>query len=136
MAWQHPHADGLLLPRSATLSVPFRIAVSPLPALICFCTCPDTDTADRLARTLVEERLAACVQRLPGVRSVYRWQGRVESADEHLLLIKTAPAQWPALQARVLDLHPHDVPELIAVETAAGLPAYLDWIQAQTGVAA
>lgn len=136
MAWQHPLADRPLPSRSDTLSVPSHIAISPLSALICFCACPDTDTADRLARTLVEERLAACVQRLPGVRSVYRWQGQVESADEHLLLIKTAPAQWPALQARVLALHPHDVPELIAVETTAGLPAYLDWIQAQTGAAA
>lgn len=107
-----------------------------MPALICFCACPDTATADNLARSLVEERLAACVQRLPGMRSVYRWQGQVESAEEHLLLIKTQQAQWPALQARVLALHPHDVPELIAIEATAGLPAYLDWIQAQTGVAA
>lgn len=105
----------------------------PLPALICFCACPDIASADQLARILVEERLAACVQRLPGMHSVYRWQGEVASADEYLLLIKTQQAQWAALQARVLAVHPHETPELIAVEAAAGLPAYLDWIQAQTG---
>lgn len=103
-----------------------------MPALLCLCTCPDEPTAARIARALVEARLAACVNLLPAVRSVYRWQGRVEEAGEALLLIKTAPERFPALRERLVALHPYELPELIAVETAAGLPAYLDWIAAET----
>ena len=101
-------------------------------ALICFCTCPDTDTAERLAEALVEERLAACVNILPGLRSVYRWQAEVERADEVLLLIKTLPDRYPALQDRLRELHPYELPELLAVEAAAGLPAYLRWVADET----
>jgi len=101
-------------------------------ALICFCTCPDTDTAERLAEALVEERLAACVNILPGLRSVYRWQAEVERADEVLLLIKTLPDRYPALQDRLRELHPYELPELLAVEAAAGLPAYLSWVADET----
>ena len=101
-------------------------------ALICFCTCPDTDTAERLAEALVEERLAACVNILPGLRSVYRWQAEVERADEVLLLIKTLPDRYPALQDRLRELHPHELPEVLAVEAAAGLPAYLRWVADET----
>ena len=68
---------------------------------------------------------------LPGVRSVYRWQGAVERADEVQLLIKTVAARMPALAARIVALHPHELPEVVAVEAAAGLPAYLEWISAQ-----
>ena len=100
-------------------------------AYLCLCTCP-ADGAGRIASTLVEERLAACVSIVPGLRSVYRWQGRVESADEVLLLAKTDSATYPALQARVLELHPHELPELLAVEPAAGLPAYLQWVLDET----
>ena len=101
-------------------------------ALICFCTCPDTDTAERLAEALVEERLAACVNILPGLRSVYRWQAEVERADETLLLIKTVRERFDALSARIKALHPHELPEVLAVEATGGLPAYLDWIAANT----
>jgi periplasmic divalent cation tolerance protein len=97
-------------------------------ALVCFCTCPDTASAGRIAAALVEERLAACVNLLPGLRSVYRWQGQVEVADEVLLLIKTRADAYPALQERLLALHPYELPELLAVEPAAGLPAYLAWV--------
>jgi periplasmic divalent cation tolerance protein len=103
-----------------------------LPALICFCTCPDQATALRIARTLVDERLAACANLLPAVQSVYRWQGQVEEAAEALLLIKTAPHRLDALRKRIVALHPYELPELIAVEAAAGLPAYLDWIVTET----
>jgi periplasmic divalent cation tolerance protein len=96
--------------------------------LVCFCTCPDTATAQAIADVLVGERLAACVNVLPGLRSVYRWQGAIERADEALLLIKTVQAQLPALQARMAALHPYELPELVAVEVAGGLAAYLDWI--------
>jgi periplasmic divalent cation tolerance protein len=99
----------------------------PVTALLCLSTCPDTDTAQRIADALVEERLAACVNLLPGVRSTYRWQGQVERAEEVLLLAKTTRERLPDLQARLVALHPYELPELIAVE-AAGLPAYLQWI--------
>ncbi|MEL1265490.1 divalent-cation tolerance protein CutA [Pseudoxanthomonas putridarboris] len=94
-------------------------------------TCPDDATAQRLARTLVEERLAACVSALPGVVSTYRWQGRVEQAGEVQLLIKTTADRLDALTARLGELHPYELPEILAVE-ADGLPAYLGWVAEQT----
>jgi periplasmic divalent cation tolerance protein len=100
--------------------------------LACYCTCPDAASAERLARALVEERLAACVSLLPGVRSVYRWRGALEQADEVLLLVKTTRPRLDALAARVRALHPYELPELIAVEATGGLPGYLDWIAAET----
>lgn len=96
--------------------------------LLCLTTCPDAASAERIAKALVDEQLAACVNVLPGLRSTYRWQGTVERADELLLLIKTTRAVWPALQARLLELHPYELPELLAVEPADGLPAYLQWV--------
>ena len=103
-----------------------------MPAVVIHCTCPDDATADRIATALVEERLAACVQRLPGLRSTYRWEGRVEQADEVLLLIKTAAARIPQVFDRVRSLHPHDVPELLALDVRDASPAYLDWVLAQS----
>lgn len=100
-------------------------------ALLCFSTCPDAATAQRIADALVGERLAACVSVLPGVQSTWRWQGAIERSEEVLLLIKTAAAGLPALQARLVALHPYELPELLAVE-AGGLPAYLDWIARET----
>ena len=101
-------------------------------ALVCYCTCPDAATADRIADALIGERLAACVNILPGIRSVYRWHGQVEHADEALLMIKTAADRLDALTARVTALHPAELPELIAVEVVGGLPAYLSWVADQT----
>lgn len=95
-------------------------------------TMPDDDRADALARTLVEERLAACVNLLPGMTSVYRWRDAVETADEVQLIIKTTAARLPALAARLAELHPYELPELLAVQAAAGLPAYLAWVTAET----
>ena len=103
-----------------------------MPVFLILSTCPDADTAQRLARTLVEERLAACVSLLPGVVSTYRWQGQVEQATEVQLLAKTTADQRDALMARLAELHPYELPEILAVETAAGLPAYLDWVTAET----
>lgn len=100
--------------------------------LICFCSCPDIATAGRIAEALVEERLAACVNVLPGLQSVYRWQGQIQRDAEVLLLIKTTRARYPALQARLPQLHPYELPELLAVEAAAGLPAYLQWVAEST----
>jgi periplasmic divalent cation tolerance protein len=100
--------------------------------LACTCTCPDLASAQRVAEALVDERLAACVQVLPGVRSTYRWHGNVERADEVLLLIKTTSERLETLAERVRALHPYELPELLAVEAAGGLPDYLDWVAAQT----
>lgn len=91
-------------------------------------TAPDEPVADRLAQALVEEQLAACVTMMPGVRSVYRWQGSVERAEEVQLLVKTTRGGLPALVKRAAQLHPYEVPEVIAVEVAGGLEAYLGWV--------
>ena len=97
--------------------------------LLVYCTCPDDATAGRLALALVERRLAACVTRTP-VQSVYRWQDAVEQAKEVQLVIKTTRAAWPALERTLRALHPYELPEILAVEAAAGLAGYLDWIGA------
>ena len=100
-------------------------------ALLCLTTCPDFDTAQRIANALVEERLAACVNFLPGMHSTYRWQGKVHHAGEVLLLIKTTRVRMPAVQERIVALHPYELPEVLTVE-AGGLPAYLQWIARET----
>lgn len=103
-----------------------------MPVLLCLCTCPDSTSAASIAETLVDERLAACVSQLPGLRSVYRWQGQVERADEVMLLMKTTDARLDALGERLRQLHPSELPELIAVEAAGGLAPYLEWVIQQT----
>jgi|SRR5690348_1526809 len=100
--------------------------------LLCLSTCPDAETAARIARTLVEERLAACVNRLPCVASTYRWQGKIHEDAEVLLLIKTTRERFDALRDRLAELHPYEVPELVAFEIADGLPAYLEWLARET----
>ncbi|BDU18039.1 divalent-cation tolerance protein CutA [Lysobacter auxotrophicus] len=95
-------------------------------------TCPDAPTAEALAAALVDERLAACVNVLPGIRSIYRWQGAVERGEEILLLIKTTADRQDALVARLATLHPYELPEALAVEAVGGLAAYLDWVAEQT----
>jgi periplasmic divalent cation tolerance protein len=92
--------------------------------------------ARRLARALVDRRVAACVNLVPGVRSVYRWKGRVEEARETLLVIKTAASRVPDLLAAVRELHPYDVPEGIALPVVAGLAPYLRWVREETGTRA
>ncbi|MDE2226294.1 MAG: divalent-cation tolerance protein CutA [Xanthomonadaceae bacterium] len=101
-------------------------------ALLCLSTCPDAETAARIARVLVEERLAACVNCLPGIHSTYRWRGEIHDDGEVLLLIKTTRERFEALRDRLPELHPYEVPELIAVDIAAGHFPYLDWITAET----
>ncbi|MBS0396104.1 MAG: divalent-cation tolerance protein CutA [Proteobacteria bacterium] len=85
--------------------------------------------APGLARTLVGERLAACVSALPGVRSTYAWQGTIEESDEVLLLMKTTATRLGALERRVRELHPYEVPEVLALSVASGLEPYLDWLR-------
>jgi periplasmic divalent cation tolerance protein len=100
--------------------------------LIVLTNCPDAEVADRLARTLVEQRLAACVNRLPAVNSVYRWQGAVERAIEVPLLIKSTRERLPEIQEVIRALHPYEVPEIVAIPVVAGLPAYLRWVVDET----
>lgn len=94
-------------------------------------TCGGVDEADRLATTLVEQRLAACVQQLP-IRSTYRWNGAVERDDELLLLVKTTRDRYAEVERVVLDLHSYDVPAMTAVEVVEGSAAYLEWVAAET----
>jgi periplasmic divalent cation tolerance protein len=102
-------------------------------ALVILCTCPDEDTAARLARGLIETRLAACVNILPGVRSIYRWQGEVSDDAEALLLIKTVPSRFGDLESWVCEHHPYEVPEVLALPAEKGSEEYLSWIEACTG---
>lgn len=101
-------------------------------AFLCYCSCPDTTVATRIAETLVDEHLAACASVLPGMFSVYRWEGSLQRTDEVQLLIKTSAARLSAVIERIRQLHPYQLPEVIAVEITAGLPAYLAWIAVET----
>ena len=95
--------------------------------VIVLTTYPADGDAESFARTLVDERLAACVNLLPPMQSIYRWQGAVEQASERQLLIKTSLTRFKALKKRLLALHPYEVPELVIVQ-AAGEKAYLKWV--------
>ena len=100
--------------------------------LLVMTTLPDRASAEGLAADLVGARLAACATLLPGCRSIYRWQGAVETAEETIVLIKTAAASYPALEAAIRAAHPYDVPEIVALPVAQGLPAYLAWVAAES----
>ena len=95
-------------------------------------TCPDKAQADKLARGLVEARLAACVNVVPGVESHYRWEGKLESASELLLIAKTRAGLTPEVASFVRKNHSHSVPEVLAVDVAGGSAPYLDWVGANT----
>jgi periplasmic divalent cation tolerance protein len=94
-------------------------------------TLPDRKSADKLAETLVAERLAACAQVLGPVSSTYRWESRVERAEEWYCILKTTDQRLPALQKRIRELHPYQVPELIALPITGGEPQYLDWVRTE-----
>jgi periplasmic divalent cation tolerance protein len=100
----------------------------PTPHQLVLCACPDQATAHNIAEQLVDRQLAACVNILPGITSVYQWQGKRENSQEHLLLIKTTHAAYEALEQALSNLHPYELPEIIAVPIARGSDAYLDWI--------
>jgi periplasmic divalent cation tolerance protein len=101
-------------------------------AVVVLVTAPTPDRAAEIARAVVEERLAACGNVVPGLRSIYRWEGKVQDDEEALLLLKTTRDRFEALRERVLALHPYDVPEVIALPVEAGSAAYLGWIAAET----
>ncbi|HEY4187081.1 MAG TPA: divalent-cation tolerance protein CutA, partial [Polyangia bacterium] len=91
-------------------------------------TAPNRAQADAMARALVEERLAACVNIISGVQSIYRWEGKVEENEEVLCLVKTRPQLMDTLMQRIHQLHPYEVPEILAFEVTDGSPTYLSWL--------
>lgn len=93
---------------------------------------PDREAALKLANALIEQKAAACVNVLGACTSVYRWEGKVENAEEIPLLIKTTAARYAALEALIRRLHPYELPEIIAVPVARGLPGYLQWVADET----
>jgi periplasmic divalent cation tolerance protein len=93
---------------------------------------PDRAAAERLADTVVEKNLAACVNILAPCRSIYRWKGAVQHDEEHPMLIKTTAERYPALEQALRAGHPYELPEIIAVPIQQGLPAYLEWVAAET----
>lgn len=105
--------------RRAASARAFRLVLS---------TCPDMDSARRIARALVSERLAACVNIVPVAQSIYRWRGKTESATEQLLIIKSRARDFRALEQRLHALHPYELPELLAVSISDGSPGYLAWL--------
>ena len=97
-------------------------------AVVVYCTFPDPEQAAAVARGLVEDGLAACINLIPAVRSIYRWKGEVCDDAEVLGVIKTTAGRFEALRDSLVERHPYDCPEVIAVEVAAGHPAYLEWL--------
>ena len=108
------------MPEATSPAIPIRLVLT---------TTANPEEAARLARTLVEERLAACATLIPAVQSIYRWQGEVESATETLLLLKTGPEQLAALEARLRELHSYETPEFLVLGVEAASQPYLEWLQ-------
>jgi len=96
-------------------------------------TVPDAEVGRRLARSLLQERLIACANLVPGVTSLYRWEGEVQEEDEVLLVMKTGSGLVPRLSARIPELHTYELPEVLALRVADGLPAYCRWVLDETG---
>lgn len=103
-----------------------------MPVVVVFSTFPSSDKAAEIARTLVDERLAACVNLIPSMRSIYRWQGQMCDETEALTVIKTTTEQLDALTARLTELHPYDLPEVIALPVTGGHEPYLAWLTGET----
>jgi periplasmic divalent cation tolerance protein len=103
------------------------------PLIVILVTASSNDEAERLAQALVGEGLAACVNILGGVRSIYTWEGKTERADEHLLVIKTRGERFAAVEKRVRELHSYATPEVIALPIVGGSQAYLNWLRVSTG---
>jgi periplasmic divalent cation tolerance protein len=101
-------------------------------ALLVFTTLPSADKAAELGKVLVEERLAACANLIPAVRSIYRWQGKLQDENEVLVLLKTRAEHLERLKLRILELHPYEVPEVLAVPVEAGYQPYLEWLAGET----
>ena len=96
-------------------------------------TVPSAEVAERIGGTLVEERLAACANVVPGVASIFRWKGAVSRESEVLMILKTTADALDAVRRRIVELHPYEVPEVLALDVRDGHPAYLDWVRAEVG---
>jgi periplasmic divalent cation tolerance protein len=96
--------------------------------LLVISTCPDPETADRIAHTLIAEKFAACANIIPAVHSIYRWKDKIETAGEVIVFFKTTLDQQAAFQEKLSSLHPYDVPEIIFIPVVTGLPDYLRWV--------
>jgi periplasmic divalent cation tolerance protein len=100
--------------------------------LIVLCTCPDEAVASRIATALVEQGLAACVNRVPGVRSVYRWDGQLQDDAEVLLIVKTTADRYGQVERLIAGQHPYELPEVLALPVVAGSAGYMDWVRQAT----
>lgn len=107
-------------------------AIADHPAILVLCTCPDESVALGLARVLVREGMAACVNCMAPAKSIYQWEGRICEESEQLLVIKTTKACYPAMEMRLRTLHPYENPEIIAIPIVTGSSQYLAWIAAAT----
>jgi periplasmic divalent cation tolerance protein len=101
--------------------------------LLVITTLPNADAAAELAKNVVGERLAACANLIPALRSIYKWQGKMQDENEVLVLFKTRQEHYENLKSRILELHPYEVPEVLAIPVEQGYAAYLDWLAAETG---
>jgi periplasmic divalent cation tolerance protein len=101
--------------------------------VVVFCTAPDMKEAERIGEAVVTERLAACCNIVPGLKSIYTWKGKLMNEDEVLCILKTRKTLFKALEKRIKELHGYEVPEVIAVDITSGLESYLDWIDEVTG---
>ncbi|MEM7540148.1 MAG: divalent-cation tolerance protein CutA [Pseudomonadota bacterium] len=101
-------------------------------ALVVFCTCADRKTAEHIAHSVVAAELASCVNEVSGIRSHYRWEGKITTDEEILLIIKTTRASYPRLEKTILAAHPYELPEVVAVPIECGLEGYLRWIEDNT----
>jgi periplasmic divalent cation tolerance protein len=106
--------------------------MTPIPAVVVLVTAPSQAVAEQIVTTIVEERLAACGNIVPGLTSIYRWQEAVERAEELLILFKTTRAMAPRVMARIEALHPYEVPEALVLPVDAGLVPYLAWVTANS----
>lgn len=107
--------------------------VAPDAVLLVLTTVPSAEVAERIAATLVEERLAACANIVEGVTSIYRWKGEVEREREMLIVLKTAGRTVRTLMSRLVEIHPYEVPEVVALEPSSGHAPYLDWVRSEVG---
>lgn len=95
---------------------------------IILCTCPDIKTGNDIASMLIKNKLAACINIVPGITSVYEWQGKIETSQEHLLIIKSHQCRYTLIESAIVEMHPYELPEIITVPIEQGLPDYLQWI--------
>jgi periplasmic divalent cation tolerance protein len=100
----------------------------PQTATIILCTCLDITSAEEIAHILIANNLAACINIVPGIISICKWKEQIETAQEHLLLIKSNTSQYPMLETTIKEHHPYEIPEIVAIKIEKGLPDYLNWI--------